>query len=488
MIQLSKLLYVVASQADGRRGFREMAEGATQDLGRGVSADNVSFLVEKKLRPLGVLAAADGSSPQLKRNDPMLALKFRAALVPEGVVNVITTVLKPLFFPPVVVAVLLALIGVDLYVFAFHGVAQSIRDLLYQPAFFLLVLGLVILSAAFHECGHATACRYGGARPGVMGAGLYIVWPAFYTDVTDAYRLSKGGRLRTDLGGVYFNVIFTLATAAAYFVTRFEPLIVIVLIQHVEILHQFLPSLRLDGYYVVSDLTGVPDLFSRMKPTLKSLVPGRTPDKKVTELKPRVRVAVTIWVLLTIPIVLYLYGVMLVNAPRIIATAWDSLGKQAGMISSATQKGDGVAIAVGAIQVVTLVLPIGGMILSLVQTARRVAVAGWNRTKGKPLLRGGFVLLSALAVALLVAAWLPHGNNYRPIQPGDRGTVQGGIASVEQAPAAVRGNPPPQTYNTEVNQPQPLPSNPIVNETPTPGAGSSPQPSSSPKPLTSPTP
>ena len=44
-----------------------------------------------------------------------------------------------------------------------------------------------------------------------MGAGLYIVWPAFYTDVTDAYRLGRGGRLRTDLGGIYFNAIFALA-------------------------------------------------------------------------------------------------------------------------------------------------------------------------------------------------------------------------------------------------------------------------------------
>ena len=44
-----------------------------------------------------------------------------------------------------------------------------------------------------------------------MGVGIYIVWPAFYTDITDAYRLGKGGRLRADLGGMYFNAIFALA-------------------------------------------------------------------------------------------------------------------------------------------------------------------------------------------------------------------------------------------------------------------------------------
>ena len=44
-----------------------------------------------------------------------------------------------------------------------------------------------------------------------MGTGLYLVWPAFYTDVTDSYRLGRGGRLRIDLGGLYFNAIVAVA-------------------------------------------------------------------------------------------------------------------------------------------------------------------------------------------------------------------------------------------------------------------------------------
>ena len=157
-------------------------------------------------------APADGSEPELQKADPLLALKLRAALVPERVVNAITKVFKPLFFPPVVLAVLAGLAALDVWLFAYHGVAQSLRQVLYSPALLMMVLGLVILSAAFHECGHATACAYGGARPGVMGAGLYIVWPAFYTDVTDAYRLPRHARLRTDLGGLYFNAVIAVAT------------------------------------------------------------------------------------------------------------------------------------------------------------------------------------------------------------------------------------------------------------------------------------
>src|SRR5437762_7393001 len=260
VIQLAPLLYLMAELSDGERTNEEIAAAVSEAIKRGVSADNVRQLVEKRLRPLGVIAPADGSEPELQKADPLLALKLRAALVPERVVNAITKVFKPLFFPPVVLAVLAGLAALDVWLFAYHGVAQSLREVLYSPALLMMMLGLIILSAAFHECGHATACAYGGARPGVMGAGLYLVWPAFYTDVTDAYRLGKGGRLRTDLGGVYFNALFMLAAVAVYLATHLEILLVVVLFLQFEMLHQFLPFLRLDGYYVIADLTGVPDL------------------------------------------------------------------------------------------------------------------------------------------------------------------------------------------------------------------------------------
>jgi hypothetical protein len=48
-----------------------------------------------------------------------------------------------------------------------------------------------------------------------MGVGIYLVWPAFYTDVTDAYRLPRRSRLRVDLGGLYFNAVVADLTLLA---------------------------------------------------------------------------------------------------------------------------------------------------------------------------------------------------------------------------------------------------------------------------------
>ena len=68
------------------------------------------------------------------------------------------------------------------------------------------------------EFGHASACTYGGARPGCIGCGIFLIWPSMYTDVTDVYRIGRGGRIRTDLA-VLLNVVFMLGMAGLYFAT-----------------------------------------------------------------------------------------------------------------------------------------------------------------------------------------------------------------------------------------------------------------------------
>jgi putative peptide zinc metalloprotease protein len=426
VIQLPKLLFFVAERTDGKRTYEQIAERVTEATGRGVSGDDIRFLVNEKLRPLGVLAQADGSSPQVQKADPMLALKFRAALVPEGAVRAITTVFYPFFLPPVVLAAVVGLIAVDVWLFFFHGIAQPARELVYNPLLLLMIIGLVVVGTALHEIGHATAARYGGAKPGVMGAGVYIVWPAFYTDVTDAYRLDRKGRLRTDLGGVYFNALFALATTGAYFLTGFEPLLILVLVQHFQILQQLLPLLRLDGYYILSDLTGVPDLFMRLKPTLASLVPGKK-DESVDQLKPWVRVVVTGWVIVLIPVLCFIFGFMVINAPRIVATAWDSFLVHFDKASDAFGGGNALSGVVSSGQMVMLALPAAGMAYSSTRAGSKALGGGWRWSEGSPVRRLVLVVATAGIVGLIAFLWWPNGE-YKPIQQRERGTIPGAIA------------------------------------------------------------
>ncbi|MDQ1705228.1 MAG: putative peptide zinc metalloprotease protein [Frankiaceae bacterium] len=427
VVQLSKLLFLVADACDGQRAAAQIAAQVSERYGKKVTADNVETLLDK-LRPIGVVTADDGSSPMVEEADPLLALRWRTSLVSEHAVRRLTLPFRPLFLPPIIVAVVAGLVGFDLWLFFSHGLAQGVRQTIQGPSVFLLVAALVVLSAGFHEIGHATACVYSGGRPGRMGAGVYLAWPAFYTDVTDAYRLPRAGRLRTDLGGIYFNAIFVLALGGVWRLTGFEPLLLVAFLLQIEIVHQMLPFLRLDGYYVLSDIAGVPDLFKRIGPILRSALPGRPREKEVSELKRWVRVMVTGWVAVVVPLLLFNLAMILINAPRILATAWDEAAKLVYQLAHASA---GLKAA-DALQLAFLSVPIIGMALTFLKVGQRAMAGSWRWSAGHPTRRPVVVLGWAAFVGLLALAWWPDGR-VTPYRPGEKGTLAQGVASVASA-------------------------------------------------------
>jgi putative peptide zinc metalloprotease protein len=374
VVQLSQLLYAIASSMDGR-DLAAIADSVGERLDLRITPEQVAYVAEHKLAPLGLVTHRDGSEPSLERRNGLLALKFRAGIVPERAVNALGGLLRPLFLPPVVVAALAALLACDVWLGTSHGIGAGLRAVIHRPVLGLALFATVILSLAFHECGHAAACRYGGARPGRIGIGIYLVWPVFYTDVTDSYRLGKAGRLRTDLGGVYFNVLVALAAAGAYFATAYEPLLIVVISQQVLLLNQFFPWVRLDGYHIVSDLIGVSDLFARIKPVIASLRPGRDSHPRVTELKPWARAAVTTWVLTTVAALAAMAVLIILNASSYLRRAWQSLILQLDGLGRGVRIGSVVDVLNGAIGAFMLLLPVAGMMLTYLLLCRRTGAS-----------------------------------------------------------------------------------------------------------------
>jgi putative peptide zinc metalloprotease protein len=357
VVQLSRLLYILAGQMDGR-DLDAIAASASSELQLRVSSEQIAHAAEHKLAPLGLVAYQDGRTAKLERRNAMLGLRFRVGVLPEPAVNALARLFRPLFLPPIVIAALAALVACDAWLASTNELGSSLQTVIRSPALALLLFALVILSLAFHECGHAAACRYGGARPGRIGVGIYLVWPVFYTDVTDSWRLSKAGRLRTDLGGVYFNVLFALAAAGGFLITAYKPLLLVVVSQQLLLLDQFMPWIRLDGYHVVSDLIGVSDLFARIKPVLASIRPGRDPDPRVSELKPWARAAVTVWVFTTLAALLGLLALIVLNASSYLEGGWQSLLLQLDKVAAGARAVSVVGILTGVIGTILLLLPI----------------------------------------------------------------------------------------------------------------------------------
>ncbi len=372
VIQMSRLLYLVARRIDGSRSLAAIANLVSDDLGRTINAEQVRYLITAKLLPLGIVAG-QGAPAAPPKAAPLLALRARGTLLPERAANAVGALLRPLFRWPVIAAVVVSVAAVDYWLFAVHGLGAGLEQVLRDPMDLLLVIGLSLLAAAFHECGHAAGCRYGGARPGVIGVGIYLIWPSFFTNVTDSYRLSRGGRLRTDLGGLYFNLIFMLALAGVYAATSAEILPLVIALTHLEMLEQLLPFVRFDGYFILSDLAGVPDLFARVAPILRGVLSRGRGDRRAGDLRRSARIVVTTWVLLVIPLLTLTMGYLLLRLPQINRALFRAASEQAHLATAALAAHRYAAAAVSSAGVTLAALSVAGSVYIVSGMARRAA-------------------------------------------------------------------------------------------------------------------
>jgi putative peptide zinc metalloprotease protein len=381
-IQLTRLLFHVLEAIDGARDLDGIAEVASTRSGRLISGDNVRTLIEGQLLPLGLLQLADGSQPEVRRANPLLGMRFRYTVSDPEQTRKLTAPFAVLFNPLIVAVVAAGFLASCWWVLMVKGLASATHDAFANPWLLLLIFAVTVLSAGFHEFGHAAAARRGGATPGAMGAGLYLVWPAFYTDVTDSYRLGRGGRLRTDVGGLYFNAIVAVATMGVWWAAGFDALLLVVLTQILQMVRQLLPLVRFDGYHILADATGVPDLFQRIRPTLLGLLPWRWGklEPEAQALKPWARAVITVWVLVTVPLLLLSLVLMVVSFPRLLGTAWASLQHQQALLSGSLASGNFADGAVRVLAIAAVVLPVMGVVYMLLRLARQLLTGLWTKT------------------------------------------------------------------------------------------------------------
>ena len=150
-----QLLHQVLHAVDGRRTVAEVAAVVGQATGRLVRPDDVRHLVDTSLRPLGLLQRADGSEPELKRSDPLLALRFRRVVSDPTATRRVTAPFAVFFTPLLVIPVVLGFGAVAGWVLFSGGLAAATAQAFRNPALFLTVVLVTVLSAGFHEFGHA---------------------------------------------------------------------------------------------------------------------------------------------------------------------------------------------------------------------------------------------------------------------------------------------------------------------------------------------
>ena len=196
--------------------------------------------------------------------------RFLTALLPAARV----------FFHPsmLAAAALVVLTGATLAAMHAEEIASNVSDRVFAADNVLAMLLIYPLAKALHEAGHAIAVKLGGGDVHEVGVMVLVLFPVPYVDASgsagfpDAWR-----RIAVSAAGMLVELVLAGLAAIAWVSLdpgpmRAAAMDLMVLCGVSTLLFNGNPLLRFDGYYVLSDLIGVPNLDTRSRKQLMYLL------------------------------------------------------------------------------------------------------------------------------------------------------------------------------------------------------------------------
>jgi putative peptide zinc metalloprotease protein len=239
---------------DGKTSISGICTIFNQMYQKDISTKLLKELLQNNLAQYGVLKGFDESiKPYIKPS----YLKLSVNIVSDKTLSKVIKFFHFLFFKGVAIV----LIPVSLFLIAsFFYLNFNLYQSFNLLGSILYMILLMTASLVFHEIGHATATSYFGAKYGGIGIGFYLLSPVFYADVTDVWRLPKGQRIIVNLAGVYFELLFCAFVLLIGVAIHNNSIVIVSITIFTHTLFNLNPFLRSDGYWILSDLVGVPNL------------------------------------------------------------------------------------------------------------------------------------------------------------------------------------------------------------------------------------
>ncbi|MBZ5535107.1 MAG: efflux RND transporter periplasmic adaptor subunit [Acidobacteriia bacterium] len=167
--------------------------------------------------------------------------------------------------------------------FNWTEITDQVRTL-YSTTSVLWALVIMMPILILHEMAHGLACKYFGGEVHEMGFLLLYFQPACFCNVSDSYVFAKKSqRLWVMTAGVYIQTFLWALLTLLWRILTPESLIAQFIFINVAItgfvtILQFNPLIKLDGYYILSELFSIPNLrsksFAWLRAKSKSIITG----------------------------------------------------------------------------------------------------------------------------------------------------------------------------------------------------------------------
>ncbi|MDQ3712769.1 MAG: hypothetical protein M3388_11205 [Acidobacteriota bacterium] len=244
-----------------------------QSFNRGLSpqeiADTLNQQQNSKIPVEKIIAAYEDLLSKIKQLDSDRNLRrsgfwFLWEIIPSSVVNRIAKHFS-LMFHPVIFGLAFILIFAGILINIRADTLSNSVSAIQSPGDLWIGYLLFLFSIIAHEFGHAAASAKYGAAPSGIGFTIYLVFPAFYSDVTSSWKLKSRQRAIVGLGGMYFQLlvaayytILNSIAAAGFFKVAISMIFI-------NCLLNLNPFFKFDGFWILSDLLGVVNLSRQPK-------------------------------------------------------------------------------------------------------------------------------------------------------------------------------------------------------------------------------
>lgn len=278
-IRVGKDLGCLLTELDGHRGHAELADRLGTPWTPEVVAKVVNDLHERGL-------LEDGSEQRRASGErwvkyvPPLTLQF-TLLRPNRLLTFAAPAIHRLAGRVALgLAAIVAVAGVVALLAQGPAAGDALSEPL-APEVYVAVLAGFLVSTVLHEMAHGAALvRYGG-RPSRMGFMFFYLSPAFFCDVSDAWRLPHGWqRVRIALAGIGMQTVVACLAAivalagsgGALSEDVRQGLLLFALAGLVAGVLNLVPLIKLDGYIALMSWLDVPHLRDRSMTDARRLV------------------------------------------------------------------------------------------------------------------------------------------------------------------------------------------------------------------------